>query len=119
MEFGLIPVNLQLSQRINPTIEKIQPSNPTNSLVDGLASNDFIIEENLKKEEVDKTKQNTNKEFSKYQEVSLTNLNFGYNFESKDFFVKVARGLSESQFPTDDMMRLKAQLLSDAKTQNI
>lgn len=114
MEFGLIPINFQLSQRINPIIEKIQPSNPTNSLIDGLVSNDFIVEESLKKEELDKTTQNSKKEFSDYQEVSLTNLNFG----SKDFFVKVARGLSESQFPTDDMMRLKAQLLADAKIQN-
>lgn len=118
MEFGLIPINFQLSQRINPIIEKIQPSNPTNSLIDGLVSNDFIVEESLKKEELDKTTLNSKKEFSDYQEVSLTNLNFGYNFDSKDFFVKVARGLSESQFPTDDMMRLKAQLLADAKIQN-
>ncbi|MBS9782859.1 MAG: hypothetical protein KGV43_03570 [Arcobacter sp.] len=44
-------------------------------------------------------------------EYTLTNLNFGFNDESKDFYVKVKRGKVEDQYPTEQMMRLKAFLL--------
>ena len=46
-------------------------------------------------------------------EVILDNVRFGYNKSSKDFFVKVTRGDAEYKYPTEDMMRVKAQILSD------
>lgn len=46
----------------------------------------------------------------KKYELELSNLSFGYNSETKDFFIKVKKGNIESQFPTDDMMKLKANL---------
>ncbi len=46
-------------------------------------------------------------------EVILDNVRFGYNKTSKDFFVKVTRGDAEYKYPTEDMMRIKAQILSD------
>ena len=46
-------------------------------------------------------------------EVILDNVRFGYNKTSKDFFVKVTRGDAEYKYPTEDMMRVKAQILSD------
>lgn len=46
-------------------------------------------------------------------EVILDNVRFGYNKNSKDFFVKVIRGNAEYKYPTEDMMRVKAQILSD------
>lgn len=46
-------------------------------------------------------------------EVILDNIRFGYNRTSKDFFVKVTRGEAEYKYPTEDMMRVKAQLLSE------
>ncbi len=46
-------------------------------------------------------------------EVILDNVRFGYNKNSKDFFVKVTRGEAEYKYPTEDMMRVKAQILSD------
>ncbi len=46
-------------------------------------------------------------------EVILDNVKFGYNKESKDLFVKVIRGDVEYKYPTEDMMRIKAQLLKD------
>ena len=45
-------------------------------------------------------------------EVTLSNTNFGFNDTSKDFYVKVTRGNTENQYPTEDMMRLKAYMLS-------
>lgn len=46
-------------------------------------------------------------------EVILDNVKFGYNKSSQDFFVKVTRGEAEYKYPTEDMMRVKAQLLND------
>ncbi len=50
-------------------------------------------------------------------EVILDNIKFGYNRTSKDFFVKVTRGNSEYKYPTEDMMRVKAHLLSELEEQ--
>ncbi len=46
-------------------------------------------------------------------EVILDNVRFGYNQSSKDFFVKVTRGDTEYRYPTEEMMRVKAYLLSE------
>lgn len=45
-------------------------------------------------------------------EVLISNTNFGYNGSSQDFFVKVARGNVENQYPTEDMMRVKAEMMA-------
>lgn len=50
-------------------------------------------------------------------EVILDNVRFGYNKNSRDFFVKVTRGEAEYKYPTEDMMRVKAQLLRDIENQ--
>lgn len=50
-------------------------------------------------------------------EVILDNIRFGYNRSSKDFFVKVVRGDAEYKYPTEDMMRVKAQLLNELERQ--
>jgi hypothetical protein len=47
-------------------------------------------------------------------EVILDNVRFGYNTSSEDFFVKVTRGEAEYKFPTDEMMRIKAQMMIEA-----
>lgn len=59
------------------------------------------------------------KEMSDKNEVMLDNIMFGYNRESKDFFVKVTRGDIERKFPTEDMMKLKAYLLEELDRNNI
>lgn len=52
-----------------------------------------------------------NSEVAEVNEVVLDNVRFGYNKQSKDFFVKVTRGEAEYKYPTEDMMRVKAYLL--------
>ncbi|MFW0693046.1 hypothetical protein ACN091_02110 [Aliarcobacter butzleri] len=47
---------------------------------------------------------------SQKYEVLLTNTNFGYNVNSRDFFVKVERGKVENQYPTEQMMKMKAYI---------
>ncbi|MBF7070988.1 flagellin [Aliarcobacter butzleri] len=51
-------------------------------------------------------------------EVIIDNVRFGYNKESKDFFVKVTRGEAEYKYPTEDMMKVKAFLLQELEKQN-
>ncbi|MCB9097485.1 MAG: flagellin [Arcobacter sp.] len=46
-------------------------------------------------------------------EVILDNVRFGYNKNSRDFFVKVTRGEAEYKYPTEDMMKVKAFLLQE------
>jgi hypothetical protein len=46
-------------------------------------------------------------------EVILDNIRFGYNKNSKDFFVKVTRGEAEYKYPTEDMMKVKAFILQE------
>jgi hypothetical protein len=46
-------------------------------------------------------------------EVILDNIKFGYNRESKDFFVKITRGDIENKYPTEDMMKIKAFLIEE------
>ncbi|PZQ05604.1 MAG: flagellin [Aliarcobacter butzleri] len=51
-------------------------------------------------------------------EVIIDNVRFGYNKESKDFFVKVTRDEAEYKYPTEDMMKVKAFLLQELEKQN-
>lgn len=112
MEYGLIPKLDQFVDNKSIEIQKVQSSNETQKVgkKDQLAQ---IQQEAIdKQKEVSDTKkiesQNSN---SKY-EVVLANTNFGYNGNSKDFYVKVARGNSENQYPTEEMMKMKAYMMS-------
>lgn len=52
-------------------------------------------------------------------EVILDNVKFGYNKNSKDFFVKITKGDAEYKYPTEDMMKVKAYILQQLEeTQN-
>ena len=46
-------------------------------------------------------------------EVILDNVKFGFNSETKDFFVRVSKDGLEYQFPTEQIMRLKEHLKED------
>lgn len=53
-------------------------------------------------------------------DVILDNVKFGFNPDTKEFFVRITRGDHEYQFPTEDMMRLKKSLMEAYKqTQEI
>jgi len=72
------------------------------------------IQETDKKTKIDPDEQYKNvqtKDVSKENDIMLDNVKFGYNPESKEFFVRVTRGDSEYQFPTEDMFRLKKSLM--------
>lgn len=111
MEFGQIP---QLNEFQAQSVRKLEVIDKTNST--NLINSEKEPKEVLKVEKTELEKSQEVKvekgNFSTYNEVTLTNLNFGFNDESKDFFVKVKRGDVENQYPTDEMMRMKAYLLS-------
>lgn len=73
------------------------------------------VQETDKKDKVDPNEQHKNARpndiIKDTNEVILDNVKFGYNKSSQDFFVKVTRGDAEYKYPTEDMMKMKAQLL--------
>lgn len=46
-------------------------------------------------------------------EVILDNVKFGYNSDTKDFFVKITKGEAEYRYPTEDMMKVKAYIMQE------
>ncbi len=118
MEYGIIP---RLDQHVfNSDIlaKQVQPSSSVNKLRDGVEASQIERRQSFKEakevSEVEKNAQvnaSSSEAVSNYHEVVLTNLNFGFNDSSRDFFVKAIRGNAENQYPTDDMMKLKAFLI--------
>ena len=121
MEYGLISNIGQYADNKRIQVQQIQPSNEIAKLKNGEEAKE-IAKDNLLKGIDESSSVNASKaknvsaqEASQYQEVVLTNLNFGYNSSSQDFYVKAVRGESESQFPTDEMMRVKAYFMAQAE----
>ncbi len=77
------------------------------------------VEEKVKTIQEDEYKKNSSKEpTSELNEVILDNIKFGYNRESKDFFVKITRAEAEYKYPTEDMMKVKAFILQELEALN-
>ena len=51
-------------------------------------------------------------------EVILDNVKFGYNKDSKDFFVKITKSEAEYKYPMEDMMKMKAYFLQELELRN-
>lgn len=126
MEYGLIPTINQYADNNEQIIQQIQPSNEIAKLTNGtnakqIARDNFLkgVDNSSKDGTSDVTSTNevSNGNVSQYQEVVLTNVNFGFNDSSRDFYVKAVRGESESQYPTDEMMRLKAYYIAEEQAQ--
>ena len=76
------------------------------------------IQETDKKTKIDpdeKYKNIQNKEQAKSNELILDNVKFGYNEDTKEFFVRITKGNQEYQFPTEDMFKLKKSLMDAYK----
>ncbi|QDF29264.1 hypothetical protein [Halarcobacter anaerophilus] len=126
MEYGLVPTINQYAENNEILIQQVQPSNAIAKLSNGneakqIQRDNFLkgVEQTSedKSSEVSETKEVSSSKVSQYQEVVLTNLNFGFNNSSRDFYVKAIRGESESQYPTDEMMKLKAYYLEQEQAQ--
>ena len=76
------------------------------------------IQETDKKTNVDpdeKYKNEMRKIVEDPNEIMLDNIKFGFNEETKEFFVRVTKGNSQYQFPTEDMLKLKQSLMEAYK----
>lgn len=114
MEYGMLPKIDQFSDNKALEVQKVQPSSKSSEVTakDNLEEiKQSAIDKQKEVSQTEDIKNNTSTASSKYETV-LTNLNFGFNDASKDFYVKAIRGKSENQYPTQDMMRIKAYLLS-------
>lgn len=118
MEYGLIPKIDQAAQNYQLLVQQVQPSNEIAKLKEQNEAKEIVKENFLKPKEKEEVKESlTPVKAVPYQEVVLTNLNFGFNNSSKDFYVKAIRGEAENQYPTDEMMRLKAYFIAQAKAE--
>ncbi|AXH12526.1 hypothetical protein [Halarcobacter bivalviorum] len=118
MEYGLIPKIDQAAQNYQLLVQQVQPSNEIAKLKEQNEAKEIVKENFLKpKEKEEVSESSTTIKAVPYQEVVLTNLNFGFNNSSKDFYVKAIRGEAENQYPTDEMMRLKAYFIAQAKAE--
>ena len=63
----------------------------------------------------DEHQESRKKSVEEYDEVILDNVRFGYNKQSKDFFIKIERGDKEIKYPTELMMKQKAELMKMMK----
>ena len=97
MEIGKIPDidNAQLNN-----IEKVQKINNVDDKNKVVADDEY--KKTLGKEQIVDA-----------NEVILDNVRFGYNKNSKDFFVKITRAEAEYKYPTEDMMKVKAFILQE------
>lgn len=113
MEYGTIPKLNQFVDNRSVEIQKVQSSQESSEVKNKDELKQIQQDILVKEKEVSDVKQVKNEapSSSKY-EVVLANMNFGFNDSSKDFYVKVARGNTENQYPTEDMMRIKAFLMN-------
>ncbi len=94
-----------LKEELSNTLEKTQK-------VAEVDENKKVIQEDEYKKSLG-TQDNSDK-----NEVILDNVRFGYNRNSKDFFVKVTRGEAEYKYPTEDMMKVKAYIMQELESSN-
>ena len=114
MEVGMMPKIDQFNDNKALEIQKVQSSTKSSEITTQDKLEQITQEAISKQKEVSQAnKVETSKVATPAKfEVVLANTNFGFNDSSKDFYVKVERGNSENQYPTEDMMRIKAYLLS-------
>ena len=113
MEYGMLPKIDQFTDNKALEIQKVQPSVKSSQVSTEDAIQQVQQEAISKQKDIaDAKKVETSVATPNKFEVVLSNTNFGYNNSSKDFYVKVERGNTENQYPTQDMMKMKAYMLS-------
>ena len=110
MEVGVVPRIDQYKDNKNIQMQQVKSSSDSAS-ISSEKNLEQIQQESISKakknEATEQVKVDTAKVASRYESL-ISNINFGYNRESKDFYIKVERGNVENQYPTEEMMRVKA-----------
>ena len=115
MEYGLIPKLDQFVDNKSLELQQIQASQKTTKTDEKAQLQEVVKEEFLGTNESSEVQKTTSEVNKTQHEVVLTNMNFGYNDSSKDFYIRTARGNVENQYPTEDMMKLKSYLMAQAE----
>ena len=108
MEYGMVSKLSQFTDNTDLEVQKVQTSSQSAEIKN--RQNLESIQEKSKESSNVSQVQNEKSATSQKYEVLLTNTNFGYNVNSRDFFVKVERGKVENQYPTEQMMKMKAYI---------
>ncbi|MCG3710005.1 hypothetical protein [Aliarcobacter butzleri] len=108
MEYGMVSKLSQFTDNTALEVQKVQTSSQSAEIKN--RQNLESIQEKSKESSNVSQVQNEKSATSQKYEVLLTNTNFGYNVNSRDFFVKVERGKVENQYPTEQMMKMKAYI---------
>lgn len=108
MEYGMVSKLSQFTDNKALEVQKVQTSSQSAEIKN--RQNLESIQEKSKESSNVSQVQNQKSVASQKYEVLLTNTNFGYNVNSRDFFVKVERGKVENQYPTEQMMKIKAYI---------
>lgn len=112
MEYGLVPKLDQFVDNKSIEIQKVQSSNETTKIGQRDELKEIQQEAIDKQKELNDVKKVEEQQIDTKYEVVLSNMNFGFNEQSKDFFVKVVRGDIQNQYPTEEMMKMKAYMMS-------
>jgi hypothetical protein len=117
MEYGTIPKLDQFTDNRALNIQRVQSSSESSAIANKNDLNQVSQETTIESKEVSKTSEvSTQSSNQAKYEVVLTNTNFGFNDSSKDFYVKAVRGNAENQYPTENMMRIKSFMMSQANS---
>ena len=108
MEYGMVSKLSQFTDNTALEVQKVQTSSQSAEIKN--RQNLESIQEKSKESSNVSQVQNEKSATSQKYEVLLTNTNFGYNSNSRDFYVKVERGKVENQYPTEQMMKMKAYI---------
>lgn len=114
MEVGMIPRIDQYKENKNIEMQQVRStadSASINNKKDLEQVQQEAISKGKKNEAIEQIKVDPSKVAAKYESL-ISNIDFGYNKESRDFYVKVERGNIENQYPTEEMMRVKAYVIS-------
>ena len=103
MEYGMVSKLSQFTDNKALEVQKVQTSSQS-AEIKNRQNLESIQEKSKESSNVNQVQSQKSATSQKY-EVLLTNTNFGYNVNSRDFFVKVERGKVENQYPTEQMMK--------------
>ncbi len=120
MEIGIIPRMDQYRDNKNVEMQQVKSTSDSasiNNKTDLEQIQKSILNKAKKSDEVEQIKPDAAKVSAKFESL-ISNINFGYNKDSRDFYVKVTRGEIENQYPTEEMMRVKAYVLSMQEATN-
>ncbi|WP_419769608.1 MAG: hypothetical protein ACNI3C_09705 [Candidatus Marinarcus sp.] len=112
MEVGNIPKFEQFENFSQKKVDTVQKTDKISLLNEEVKNKNINNPETNKEVNAQAASEVSTPQKAPKVEFIISNVNFGFNPESRDFYVKVNRSDYVAQYPTDEMMKLKAYLIS-------